>query len=333
LLGTILSFASAAFFGLNSATMRRAVLTGTVVQGLAISLPLGFPIFLVAAFLAGSFSMLWEFSSEQYLLLSLGGVIHFAFGRYCNYRATKAMGANLVRPIQQLNVILSLALAMWFLGETLTPLRMLGIVLVLIAPFIMLRDRKKFHGKMQKHNEDKTKDRISFEPNYAEGIIFGVGSALGFGSSAVFVRGALGNMDFTSGIAGGAVSYGAALIVVLIAIASPGRIRHIFAMSAVSAKWFALSAFMISISQMLRYMALAVAPVSVVAPIQQTTVVFQVIFAWFINRDHEAFGAWVLLGILSSLLGAVALSVSTDFVLANFDLPEAVVQFAGWTWP
>ncbi|MBT4588219.1 MAG: hypothetical protein HOC57_02960, partial [Rhodospirillaceae bacterium] len=73
--------------------------------------------------------------------------------------------------------------------------------------------------------------------------------------------------------------------------------------------------------------------VSVVAPIQQTTVVFQVIFAWFINRDHEAFGAWVLLGILSSLLGAVALSVSTDFVLANFDLPEAVVQFAGWTWP
>ena len=40
-------------------------------------------------------------SAGRCSLLSLAGIIHFAFGRYCNYRATKAMGANLVGPVQQ----------------------------------------------------------------------------------------------------------------------------------------------------------------------------------------------------------------------------------------
>jgi hypothetical protein len=44
-------------------------------------------------------------------------------------------------------------------------------------------------------------------------------------------------------------------------------------------------------------------------------------------------GKWVLLGILSSFIGAIALSVSTEFVLAHVDLPDAIVKFAGWRWP
>jgi len=89
----------------------------------------------------------------------------------------------------------------------------------------------------------------------------------------------------------------------------------------------------LSLSQILRFMALAVAPVTVVSPIQQTTAIFQVIFTRFINPDHEAMGKWVLLGILSSFIGAIALSVSTEFVLAHVDLPDAIVKFAGWRWP
>ena len=44
-------------------------------------------------------------------LLIVAGIIHFAWGRYCNYRATKAIGANLVAPVQQYSLILTLVLA------------------------------------------------------------------------------------------------------------------------------------------------------------------------------------------------------------------------------
>jgi len=333
LLGTILSLTSAATFGMNAATIRRGVLTGSVIQGMSISLGLGLPFFLIISIVVGSFAQIWEFSTKSYILLALGGAIHFAFGRYCNYRATKAMGGILVRPLQQFSVILSLALAILFLGETLTPLRICGIILVLLGPLIMMRDHKNFTGKMERQNAEKTLSRIKFVPNYTEGIIFGIGSALGFGVSPVFVRAAIGDLNLTAAIAGGVVSYSAAAFVILLIILQPSRMRHVFAMSITSIRWFSFSAVLIAIAQMLRYMALAVAPVSVVTPIQQTTTIFQVIFAWIFNREHEPFGVWVLLGIFSSLLGAIALSVSTNFILTYFNLPEFMVLLADWRWP
>jgi len=325
-MGPLLAFASAALFGLNSASMRRGVLTGTVLQGMAISVPLGVPIFFVFTVAAGSLGMLREFTGQTYVLLAAAGVIHFVFGRYCNYRAIKAMGANLVRPVQQLNVILSLVLAIWLLDETLTPLRLMGICLVILGPMIMLRDRKKIGA-------NSSKSKPVFTPNFGEGILFATGSALGFGSSAIFIRAAISGADPTVGMAGGTVSYSAAAIVVLLVLALPGKISHVTAMSRVTAKWFLLSALFIGLSQMLRFMALSVAPVSVVAPIQQTTTVFQVIFAWFINREHEAFGKWVLAGIFVSLVGALALSISTDFVITHLDLPQSLIDVARWQWP
>jgi drug/metabolite transporter (DMT)-like permease len=333
LLGTLLSFAAAAFFGLNATTVRRGVLTGSVLQGITVSLGLGLPIFIIASIFAGSFSKIFAFSTEGYFLLITGGAIHFAFARYCNYRAMKAMGALMVRPFQQSSVIVSLVLAMFLLGETLTPLRLFGIILVLLGPLIMIRDRKKFSRKMKQKNEEGSPSRIEFVPNYTEGIIFGIGSAFGLGASPVFTRAVIGNMDLTTGIAAGAISYGSGALIILLIMTKPSRIRDVLSMSRTSFNWFSLSALFITLSQILRFMALAVAPVTVVSPIQQTTAIFQVIFTRFINPDHEAMGKWVLLGILSSFIGAIALSVSTEFVLAHVDLPDAIVKFAGWRWP
>ena len=39
ILGSFLSFVSAAFFGFNAVMMRRGVLTGTALQGLSFTLP------------------------------------------------------------------------------------------------------------------------------------------------------------------------------------------------------------------------------------------------------------------------------------------------------
>ena len=334
MLGTLLSFAAAAFFGMNATTVRRGVLTGSVLQGLAVSLGLGLPIFILVSVFAGSFGQIFGFSAHSYLLLITGGIIHFAFARYCNYRAMKAMGGLLVRPLQQSSVIVSLALAMIFLGESLTPLRLIGIFFVLLGPLIMVLDHKKFSDEMEEKNEDDSDARVQFTPNYTEGIIFGIGSAFGLGASPVFTRAVLSELDLSAGVAAGAVSYAAGGFVILLVIVSkPSRIRDVSSMSRTSFNWFSFSALMIGTSQILRFSALAIAPVTVVSPIQQTTGLFQIIFSKFINPEHEAMGKWVILGIVSSLIGAITLSVSTEFVLTHFELPEAVVKFAGLRWP
>jgi drug/metabolite transporter (DMT)-like permease len=82
----------------------------------------------------GSFASILDFSTLAIVYLALAGVVHFVWGRYCNYRAVKAMGVNLVAPVQQTNLLVTLALAIWILGEHLTPLRVLGIALVVLGP-------------------------------------------------------------------------------------------------------------------------------------------------------------------------------------------------------
>jgi uncharacterized membrane protein len=86
-------------------------------------------------------------------------------------------------------------------------------------------------------------------------------------------------------------------------------------------------------SQMTRYMALAVAPVSVVTPIQRLTVVFQIYFGALVNPEHEVFGERLILGTVISLIGAVALSVSLDEVGSLIALPPSLATVLNWHWP
>src|SRR5215468_5596635 len=138
-LGGLLAICSAATFAFNNASVRRGVLTGSVAQAMAITVPIGVPLFFLAALLTGRLGDVLTFSTQGYVALALAGILHFVWGRYCNYRATRAIGTNLVAPVQQINLIFTLLLAILILGETLTPLRLVGIALVLLGPSLTFR--------------------------------------------------------------------------------------------------------------------------------------------------------------------------------------------------
>ena len=138
MLGAFLSLLAATMFALNNAMTRRGVLTGTVVQAMAITVPMGAPLFFLLLLAFGQVGALTQFSGMTILYLSIAGVLHFVWGRYCNYRASKAIGTNLQGPASQSDIIFTLALAMWLLDEKLTPLRVLGIVLVIGGPLMTM---------------------------------------------------------------------------------------------------------------------------------------------------------------------------------------------------
>ena len=278
--------------------------------------------------------MIAGFSAQAIACLAAAGILHFVWGRYCNYRATKAMGANLVAPVQQSNMLVTLALAIWILGEHLTPLRVIGIGLVMLGPALTYeRPRRKASDMTAARAGRQPAAAAMFQPNYAEGYLFALLSSTGYGISPVLVRLALENKELQASLAGGLISYAAAALVFALVLLLPGQWRHVRALDPGAAKWFAVSGVCVCFAQMLRYMALTLAPVSVVTPIQRLSLVFRLYFSRIINPQHEQFGGRIVAATVVSLLGALALSVSAEIVQAALPLPDWAKAMLNWQWP
>jgi drug/metabolite transporter (DMT)-like permease len=341
MLGGFLALCSAASFAFNNASVRRAVLTGSIVQGMAITVPLGVPLFFLAALVTGNLAAVLGFSPTALAALSAAGIMHFVWGRYCNYRATRAMGTNLVAPVQQLNLLVTLVLAIWLLGEYLTPLKILGIALILLGPtFTMQKTKKPAHEQDAERavSDEKitpidAEKPAAFQPKYAEGYTFSLLSATGYGLSPVLIRIGLENQGVGVALAGGLVAYIAATALFAIMMLWPGQWKHVWSTDREAAKWFTFSGFLVFFSQMFLYMAMSVAPVTVVSPINRLSILFRLYFSRLLNPQHEVFGGGVVLATVVSLAGAVLVSLSTDLVQSLLPLPEGVVTLLNWRWP
>lgn len=313
MLGPLLAFISAAFFGLNNATTRRGVLKGSVLQGMAITVPLGVPLFASFAAVMGGFAALRDWPIDAYLWMIGAGLVHFVIGRYGNYRATQTLGGTLSTPVQQLSILIALVLGFTFLDETINLVNLVGIALVVFGPMVLLRRRK----KISKKGASK-----GFTPQYLPGIFWGAVCALGYGVSPLFIalglRAAGGTL--ADSVAGVLVSYIAATLVVLTLVAVAGGRSYMRGMDGGSVKWFLVSALSVALSQLFRYLALALAPLAVVVPIQRLSVVFRLVFNAWINPEHEVFDHWVIASILLAVFGAILLATDTALLLSTLNI-------------
>ena len=293
MLGGFLALLSAASFALNVTALRRGVLTASVFQAIAITVPMGVPLFLLILLLFDCWDVLLNLSTNSIIFFSIAGILHFVFGRYSNYRSTQALGATQAGPITQLALFVSIFFAFFVLDENITIYLLIGMVMVLLGPTVILLAKKK-----------NTITQSGITIDYKNGYKWGVLCALCFGSSPFFVKLGLDDGGIKENIAGGFVSYIAATIFVfLILLLSRSNLKDIYSMNNSGAKWFIVTGLLVFLSQLLRYMALGVAPVSVVEPIQRTTVIFRVVFSWLLNKQHEIINLTVLLGILLSIIG------------------------------
>jgi len=342
-LGGFIALLSAATFALNNASVRRGVLSGSVLQAMAITVPIGLPISFLVALATGSLAAVAGFSSRALFALSLSGIMHFVWGRYCNYRATRAIGTNLVAPIQQINLIFTLLLAIVILGETLTPLRALGIALVLLGPTFTLQRASACEGKPARKAEAMQNferaaglsiaGHPAFRPSYTEGYFWALMSATGYGLSPILVRIGLEGKGLAVSVAGNLVASLAAVTVMAVFLLPPPRLRHALAVGRESAKWFTLSGILVAISQLFLYMAMSIAPVTVVSPINRLSILFRLYFSRLLNPKHEVFGGKVVLGTVVSLAGAVVLSLSVDQLQTWLPLSESARAVLRWHWP
>jgi drug/metabolite transporter (DMT)-like permease len=260
---------------------------------------------------------------------AIAGVAHFVLGRYCNYRAIAAIGTNLASPIQQWEVLVTLALAVVFLGEHLTPITVAAIALLILGPAIAARFEAK--SAAPETQAAPARPERKFEPRYREGYTWAFLSIFGYGVSPIFVRAGLDASGLGASLAAGLVSYVAATLVVVAWVVATRQTAHVAALAPGPRRWFLLAGLLVCVSQIFRYMALV--PVIVVAPILRLQSLFRIYFSWILTREHEVFDRNVVLGTLISMAGAILITLPPDLVASWLPLPDWARRALAWRWP
>ena len=320
MLGGFFALLCAVTFALTNAAVRRGVRNGSAVQATTLSIPCGVPVFLAALLVTGHWRIFAELPLRSSWIFAVAGVNHFVIGRYANYRAIAAIGTNLAGPVTQFNLVVSLALAIVFLDETLTTLRMVGILLIVASPAIAPRSTALARPGLV---------RAVFDPKLAEGYLFAVLAALSYGLTPVLLRYAGAGRGLAAGLAGGLIGSMAAVIAIFALLLAPGHWRELRAVKPQAAKWFMFSGVMVYVSQVFYFMALTIAPVTAVAPIVALNTVLRIHFSRWLNPQHEVFGPQVLVATGLSFLGVIMLSLSVEAL----PLPGSWAAALGWHWP
>lgn len=322
MLGILYAALGAFTFALNNVAMRRGVVTGSVLQGMAVTVPIGGLSFLVMTIAFGELGQLAAFPMAALLWLAGQGIVHFVIGRYCNYKSNQLMGVNLTAPVVQLQVPFAMLLAVVMLHERFTVLQAIGSALMLGGSFITQSragNRKKAPAQPQLGS--------AFQPRVFSGYIFGLGAAVCYGSSPLMAREAFLHAPGASTVAGGCLAYTAAALFFSLILLKPGSGADIKRMSRENLPWFLSSAVLVAISQAFVYASLAVAPLMVVTPILQLSLVFRLFLSQLINREHEVMNTAVLIGAFTAVLGSIVVALDTDELTTLAGLPEPFADF------
>jgi hypothetical protein len=80
-------------------------------------------------------------------------------------------------------------------------------------------------------------------------------------------------------------------------------------------------------SRAVLYASLAVAPLMVVTPILQLSLVFRLFLSQLINRGYEVMNTAVLIGAFTAVFGSILVSLDTDVLMKLLDLPPSLTDF------
>ena len=166
-----------------------------------------------------------------------------------------------------------------------------------------------------------------FRPRIFSGYLFALGAAMCYGSSPLMARQAFLHAPGASTAAAGCLAYTAATLFFALILLKPGAWRDIKSMRRENVPWFLSSAVLVAISQAFVYASLAIAPLMVVTPILQLSLVFRLFLSQWINREHEVMNAAVVIGAFTAVLGSILVSLDTDELTALLRLPSSLANF------
>jgi hypothetical protein len=79
------------------------------------------------------------------------------------------------------------------------------------------------------------------------------------------------------------------------------------------------------------FCAVSIAPVLLVMPLLQLSLIFRIMFSTWLNPNHEVYGALVLWGSIVSIAGALLVSADSAAIVHALALPGPVARLLLWS--
>lgn len=279
-----LALVAAMFFAASSTLVRARVRQASPIVALALSLS-------VNVVVLWSVSLAWydvTVDLWQWRYFIIAGVLAPVLGRFFNYSGIDKLGVNLSTPITYANPLVSVALALVFLGERLTTLGLLGAVLVVAGGSIL--------GTVRGDGQ------VSFKRKY---LVLPVLAAVFYGTSQVFRKVGIDLVNEPVLAAAVTTTTSWSLLMAYLLVRRHG---HDMSVGRSEASYFAAAGLGTSIAIPTLYLALQLGTVVIVTPIMNTSPLFVLALSFVFFRGEELFTPRVVGGTVGVVLGVALLS-------------------------
>ena len=238
--------------------------------------------------IVGSGPQIAAISGVTLLFLVLSGAATGA-SWLCYFRALQTGDINKVVPIDKLSTVLTILLALLFLGEGISLRKMVAVFLIAAGIFLMIE---------KKDDKDQKADGKS------GWMLYAAGSA--FFASLTAILGKIGISGVESNL-GTAIRTAVVLIMAWGMVFITGKEKDIKKIDRKELVFICLSGIATGVSWLCYYRALQEGPASVVAPIDKLSVLVTVVFSYFVFGEKLTGKA--LAGLLLLTAGTVAMAV------------------------
>lgn len=236
-------------------------------------------------FIVGSFDTITSLTSYTVIFLILSGLAT-GFSWLCYFRALQLGNVNKVTPIDKSSTILTMILAIIFLGESITVFKGISIVLIGIGTYFMIE---------KKNDDKKVKDN--------KWLLYAFGAAIF--ASLTAILGKVGIEGVESNL-GTAIRTIVVLIMAWIMVFVTGKQGELKKIDGKSFKFIIFSGLTTGFSWLCYYKALQDGQASIVVPIDKLSIIVTIAFSYFILKEKLS---------KKSFLGLVFIVIGTGLLL------------------
>lgn len=295
MLGPLLAMLSAAFFALQAVASRRGLIrVADTSPGVFVTVFLAPPLLALALLSVGQLDRVGSFPWQGYLLLVGAGIVHFVIGRSLNFATVQLLGANRASICVGTSTLYSVTSGIVLFRETLSWQVASGAGLVILGIVLIALGVPKVNPEYRPHFGSTVK-----------GVLLGLGAGLFYGMSPVMVKAALGTDG--SALAATFISYLGASAVLGLTLSNRSKRVGLRGIERQAFWWFCATGVFLIVAHLLRYSALTLAPLSIVAPLSSITPLLVVGFSFVLNRREESFNPRVIYGAGAIVAGTVIL--------------------------
>lgn len=293
----IFAFGSALFAGLTAVLAKCGIknMDSNVATALRTIVVLVFSWLMVL--MTGSVGTIDEISEKTWIFLILSGLATGA-SWLCYFRALQIGDVNKVTPIDKSSTILTMLLAFVFLGEKITLLKIMAMILIGTGTFLMIQKKE-----VTVFNHEVETRNFEFRQQY-EWIIFAFASTIFASLTSILGKVGIEGVDSNLGTA---IRTVVVLIMAWIVVFATGKQHTVKEANASNWLFLIFSGIATGASWLCYYRALQMGDASVVVPIDKLSILVTIAFSIIVLKEKLTFKSSA--GLISIVAGTLILLV------------------------